>query len=104
MKACGFVQLVTNKDLVYDKKKTGKQVVEEYIAQLKHMPVPDFSDKDYEKTERRILDIYGLANETLFYLQSEEFTAEERNRYVEKFLPDTIRFLMRSHIILLHLL
>ena len=93
MRPGGFVQLVTNKDLVYYKKKTGKQVVEEYFAQLKHMSVPDFSDEDYEKTERRILDIYGLANETLFYLQSEEFTAEERNRYVEKFLPDTIRFL-----------
>ena len=74
------MQLVTNKDLVYDKKKTGKQVVEEYIAQLKHMPVPDFSDKDYEKTERRILDIYGFANETCFIFSPKN--SQQRNAIV----------------------
>lgn len=93
MRPGGFVQLTQNKKKVISGEKSRRQVIEEYIACLNHMPDPDYNDPDELKTERYILDIHGLADEILYWLKSDEFSEKEKQEYLQQFLPHTIKVL-----------
>ena len=93
MRPGGFVQLAGNKGKILYGKMTKHQVVEEYIECLNRMPALDFEDPNELKTERSVIDIHSLADETLYWLGSDEFTQEERKEYLAQFLPRAIRSL-----------
>lgn len=93
MRPGGYVTLIRNKRKVLYGEISRHQVVEEYISYLNSMTEPDYEDPDIDKAERRILDIHGLADSILYWLRSDEFTPQERQAYLDQFLPRTMKIM-----------
>lgn len=93
MRQSGYVPMIRNNRKVLCGEASKHQVVEEYITYLSNMTEPDYDDSDIENAERCILDIHGLADTILYWLRSDEFTPQERQDYLEQFLPRTMKIL-----------